>query len=247
MGRRPKRRVTAVNKLGSCVSTRLSSIWINVYLAKGTGTIPYPHNPDLLRFILHALVCNLGYVDKKREAEVRRCLLMLVARELMIDNDEFKYSRENYDRRIQKSSLCSDPAIKDLVKRLAAGKPQRDKHDIELLKFQRELVLEYMDEHEFPKYLENPDNALKLLQDWMDEHAPVLIPRLSVVSCGCGAPSKSIALPELHSTHLKTNPRHGVPPDKMLLAILAHLHNTSPKYIDKLLNRPSSAHSVFLT
>ncbi|CUS34445.1 hypothetical protein COMA2_170009 [Candidatus Nitrospira nitrificans] len=55
MGRRPKRRVTATNKLGSIVSSHLSVIWFHAWYMQ-RATFPCPKDPDLLRLIVPARV-----------------------------------------------------------------------------------------------------------------------------------------------------------------------------------------------
>lgn len=257
MGRPPKRKVTATAQLGSLVSTRLSSIWFNVFRIQ-RETFPCPKDPDLLRLIVRALVFNIERVNKKMGAEARSVLVMLAMREALTDPDyhEGKYF-EDFDKRSLNSLLYSDPTIKDLIKRLAEGNPSRNKHDTELLKFQRELVLEYIAKHPLPRYQKNSDEAVDRFQDWVTEHSPSLMPTLMVVACGCGYPPASKSMCRLTSPtnstgdptgNTKRTYRQGYSLDHITLALLAHLHGTSPRRMANLLKKKlSSDHPPLLT
>ena len=264
-GRPAKRRVTATAQLGSCVSTRLSSISFNLqYMQR--ETFPCPKDPDLLRLIARALVFRLGRVNKKSGDEAQRELLILAMREAMSDKvyNEGLYSGD-FDKRSIDSALYADPTIKDLIKRLAEGKSSRTTHDPELLKFQRELMLDYIDISEasterkeipFPKYQKDPDTASELMQKWVDKHLPILIPTLTVLSCACGyrRVSEAIVLPPPTNEsgdatgHTKRDYLLGYSKNKVMLALLAHLHGVSSGRMDNLLKKHlSSAHPPLLT
>ena len=254
MGRPPKRKVAATIKLGSLVSTRLSAIWFNAFYVQGEN-FPCPKDSDLLRLIVRALVFKIERLDKQSGGETRRRLLMLAMREALTDPNYHagKYSGD-FDKRSVNSVLYADPTIKELIRQLAEGKSSRDKHHPELLKFQRELVLEYIEKHPLPQYQKAPDQALKRFQDWVTEHAPVLMPTLMVLSCGCVYPPTSKVIcrlpPPTNTTGdpTKSGYRHGYSQDQIMVELLAHLHGISPRRMANLLKKPlTSAHPPLLS
>jgi hypothetical protein len=232
MGRRPKKKLTR---------DRLSSISANLLFVKGNGILPYANDPDLLRYMILALIFQLGRINKQREAQARRCLHMLAMRELMIDPDyEFKYFRGNYDARIRKSSLCSDPIITGLIKRLAEGRIQRS-HDNEVIEFQNQLVCEYMRENRLPT-ARNPNVKKELYQKWLNTHWPQLLPLLTIIDCKHAYPpvTKLVILRSLKKGD--EDPRYPHTPWSVRMVLLAHLHNgSSPGSIANLLKNPRAS------
>jgi hypothetical protein len=122
---------------------------------------------------------------------------------------------------------CNDQLIRNLVKALAFTKVSRSNHWGGTIKAQRDVLAAYLTVAPFPLNVRN--DALREL--WFKEHGPPLVKSLTLYPCLC---PYTASLEEAPLQAIKKCESHAV----LIRLLLAHLHNTTPENIRKLL-KPS--------
>lgn len=226
-----------------------------------------PRNPYLLQCVVQTLLRRIAQLDKtksKNTATEARAYLWLMARhedrllapsfELFMHEpvpEEFLRamgSSSDFEQEIEIGQfLLGKPTIQRQLRGLKGGRG-RHEHLPESLTIQRKIVIDYFEKHPLPGYQKTFDKAANLMQAWVDEHLPILMPRLKDIPCRCGYyGSRPIELPEPHSVghagDQKTTPAkvlYRYSEKEALLLFLCHLHQFQHRQsklsqIDKLL------------
>lgn len=190
-----------------------------------TKGIAFPKNPYLLQRVVRALLHRIEILSPGKAEEARLLLKVMVAHEHRLKR--VMNLRDAQNDLLIGTFLLHNPPIKRQLKGLAIGTVPKD-HWIAGIKEQRRLLVQYLEDDPLPKATRNSPEWVRRGHQWFDQHHNELFPWLTAFPCLHPYPSA-----EGFRIESRLTPRN------FILAILAHLHNTTTNQIAKLL-KPSS-------
>lgn len=260
---------------GAALKNQQFTVRESSILQRKSDLLPLPRNPYLLQCVVQTLFRRIEQLDKTKAKNITneaRAHLWLLARhearllapslELFllepIPEEFLKCMGSSQDReRAQKhweqdveigQFLLGNATIQRQLRKLKGGYGTHE-HLPESLTIQRKMVIDYFQKHPLPTYQKTSDEALTLMQAWIDEHLPMLMSQLKCIPCLCGYyDSTPIELPGPSSIvrakgrgkNKVTEFRYRCLDSEILLLLLSHLHQSQrrqskPSQIGKLL------------
>lgn len=184
-----------------------------------------PHNPVFLRMIVWALLAR----TKQRSPAEARFLKYFVQTFAVLERENpfilVKFMQNDPEDEVGR-------ALKEVIEAglqtLIYRKVGRSQHHLPILRLQRELLAQYINQHPYPQ-------QVRQRESWLHEHSGPIWNRLSPLKCMC-------SYPDSLSGSLQDDLNWSRTPGQVIYLLLADLHQSTPDQIKKLLShttRPS--------